>query len=280
MSILGSIKQGIKNSGQSKSKILYIKDGGKARIRFLKDVEQGIELTIHDSFENNVKAICLEHLGSECPHCGDDSLRTRTAYFWPVWDQDAKEVKLFEGYPNNFNPLSALVSMYETYGTLLDRDYVISRNGTSTNTSYGVVPMDKVKFKNPKAKPFTEKEVLKILAKAYPVGDDADDEEDEAPKKGKKKAPKKEEPKKKRKPDPEPEEDYEDDYDDEETTEYEDMSPRDLYRECVERGLEVEKKKKAAYYIAILEEDDEEQEDEDWDEDEDYDEDEDEEDEW
>lgn len=246
------------------------------RVRFLADIEDGIELTIHDSFENNVKALCGEHIGTDCPYCGDDSLRTRTAYFWPVWDQDAKEVKLFEGYPNNFNPLSALAGMYEAYGTLTDRDYTIGRNGTGMNTSYSVVPMDKVKFRNAKAKPFSEKEIMKILAAAYPIDDADSDDEDEAPKK-KKKAPKKDEPKKKRKPDPEPEEDEDDD---EEESEYAGLSAKELYKECKERDIECLPKKKAPYYIELLEADDAENDDEDDDDWEDEEEDEDDEDEW
>ena len=57
--------------------------------------------------------------------------------------------------------------------------------------------MDKVKFRNAKAKPYSEKAVLKMLDKAYPCEDvdDDEDEEDEASKK--KRAPKSNVPAKK-----------------------------------------------------------------------------------
>ena len=67
-----------------------------------------------------------------------------------------------------------------------------------------VTPLDKERFSNKKAKPYTESQVHDILEKAYAksdvdTDDDDDDEEDEAPKKAsKKEAPKK--AKKKKKP--------------------------------------------------------------------------------
>jgi len=47
------------------------------------------------------------------------------------------------------------------------------------------------------------------------------------------------------------------------------MTPKELYNLCIERGLEVDKKKPQAYYINILEEDDKAHDD--WDEEEDED---------
>lgn len=252
MSILSSIKKGVATSGSNKGKVIFVKADSKVRIRFLSEVEDGIEVTIHDHFDKGINALCLDHLDAECPYCDDSELRTRKAYIWSVWDFDAKEVKLFVGFANNFNPLPSFIALYESYGTLKDRDYVIQRDGSGTNSKYSVIPMDKVKFKNPKAKPYTEEKLIDILSKAYPVN-----ESDEVSKKNGKK-------KNKKKPDPEEEED-----DEEEENEYEEMSPRDLYMECVERGLKAKKKQKAKYYIAMLEEDDEKtnKDDDDWEED-------------
>lgn len=230
MSILNSIKKGVANSGSNKGKVLYLKADTKKRVRFLDDVEDGIEVTIHDSFDNGINALCLEHVGKKCPYCGDNSIRTRKSYVFNVWDQDAKEVRLFMGYANNFSPLPSLVAMFESYGTLKDRDYVINREGSQTNTKYTVVPMDKAKFKNTKAKPYPEKKVIDILAKAFPVNDDVEDDSD-----------------------------GEDDYSE--------MSAKELFNECIDRDIDAAKGKKASYYIALLEEyDDAEDEDEDDDE--------------
>jgi hypothetical protein len=250
MGILDSIKKGVAESGSSKGKILYLKDGSKVRVRFLTDMEDALEVMMHDSFDKGITAICQDHLGKDCPYCDEEGMRHRTAYCWPVWDYDAKEVKIFMGYANSFNPLPALVGMYEAYGTLTDRDYVITQTGKGTNKQFSVVPMDKVKFKNPKAKPYPEKKLLDLLDKAYPVND-AD--KPAGKKGGKGKGKQKEE-------EPEDDEEIENDY--------ESLTPKELYLECIERGLTAKKKQKASYYIDLLEKDDEKGEDEEWEEDE------------
>ena len=183
---------------------------------------------------------------------------------------------------NNCSPIPALLAMYETYGTITDRDYVISVSGKQQNKTYSVVPMDKVKFRNAKAKPYSEKAVLKMLDKAYPCEDvnDDEDEEDEVPKK--KRAPKSNIPVKKAAKKSEPEDDEDDDYDydeeddeeDDDAPDYSEMSAKELYKLCKERGIEVKPKKPEKYYIKQLEEydqaqddwsDEEEEEEEDWD---------------
>lgn len=208
----------------------------------MQEIEDGIEVTIHDDFDRGIKAICQKHVGKKCPYCKDEDMRTRTAYFFSVWDHESKEVKLFEGYANNFNPLPSLVANYETFETLMDRDYMIQRDGSGTNTRYSVVSLDKVRFKNTKAKPFTKKKALEILDKAYPVNEDdlpngRDDDDDDD--------------------DMENENDTWGEDEDEEM-DYDEMDPKELYLECKERGIKVAPKKKKSYYIQKLEEYDEE----------------------
>ena len=255
MSILNEIKKGVASSGSNKGKVIFIAKDSKKRVRFLTNVEDAIKIKMHDSYDRGINAICQKLVGKKCPYCKDDSLRTRDAYVFSVWDPDSKEVKIFVGYANNFSPLPNLVAMYETYGTLLDRDYVLQRDGGGTNSRYSVVPMDKVKFKNTKAKPYTKKKLIEILDKAYPVGDDDsdddyEDDDDEM----------------------ENEDDVlEDDDDDDDDMDYEEMSPKELYMECVERGIKAKKKQKNKYYIKLLEKYDEENdEDEDDDEEDDW----------
>ena len=89
---------------------------------------------------------------------------------------------------NQCSPVPALVSMFEAYGTLCDRDYVITKSGQQQSTTFSVVPMDKAKFRNEKAKPLSETAFLKILDKAFPCDEADDDDEDDEPKK---RAPKK-----------------------------------------------------------------------------------------
>lgn len=258
MSILNDIKAAAAKSGANKAKIIYFREGQKVRIRFLSDMDDGIKVMFHDSFERGINCPCQETFGEDCPLCEDENLRTREQYIWSVYDYDANEVKILMAPVNNCSPIPALVGMYEAYGTLIDRDYVITKNGKQQNTTYSVVPMDKVKFRNTKVKPLSESKIYDILQKAFPF-DDEDEEEKYAKKKKNKTAAKSKKYEK---------------YDDEEVEEveldYEEMSAKELYSLCKERGISVKPKMKQAYYINLLEEEDEADE---WDDDDDDDED-------
>lgn len=274
MGLVDQIKADVKKSGQNKGKFIYFREGQKTRIRFLQDIDDGLQITFHDSYEKGINVPCQELFGRECPHCGDDSLRTRSLYIWSVYNYEANEVQLFMFAVNNCSPIPALLAMYETYGTITDRDYVISVSGKQQNKTYSVVPMDKVKFRNEKAKPYSEKAVLKMLDKAYPCEDAEDDEddEDEVPKKKRssKSAPAAKKASKKPKDEEEDEDDYDYDEDDDEddgAPDYSEMSAKELYKLCKDRGIEVKPKKPEKYYIKQLEEYDAAQED--WSEDED-----------
>ncbi len=248
MSLVDDIKDQVKKSGTNKGKFLYFKEGTKVRVRFLSDMEDGHKIRFHDSFQLGINVPCQETFDRECPYCDDDELRTRDQYAWCVWDYDAKEVKILMAPVNQCSPVPALVSMYEAYGTLTDRDYVITKSGKQQSTTYSVVPMDKAKFRNTKAKPLSEQKFLQTLDKAFPCEEssDSDDYRASHKKKGKTK--------------PKAEEDDWDD-DDDGTPDYSEMSAKDLYKLCIKRDLDVEPKKKASYYIDILEADDEDDED-------------------
>lgn len=261
MGLVDKIKSDVKKAGANKGKFIYFREGQKQRVRFLTDMDDGMEVTFHDSFEQGINVPCQELMGCNCPYCDDDSLRTRSQYIWSVWNYDTKEVQLFMFPVNNCSPIPALMAMYENYGTITDRDYVISVSGKQQNKTFSVVPMDKVKFRNEKAKPYSEKAIIKMLDKAWPCeAADDEDEEDEAPKK--KRPAKSASSKKNRKP--EPEDDYDDDdYDegedwedeeDEDAVDYSEMSAKELYNLCKERGIKVAPKKPAKFYINELEE--------------------------
>lgn len=259
MGLLDKIKQDAKNAGGNKGKFFYVKDGDKRRIRFLEDMDDGKEIVFHDSFEANINVPCRENFGKDCPYCNEEGLRTRTMYAWSVWDYDAKEVKIFMYAMNNCSPIGALAAAYETYGTLTDRDYIISCTGKQKDKQMAALPMDKQKFRNDKAKPFSQKAFLEILDKAYP---DEYSDEDNEPKMKKKSVVKSKK-----------------NSDDEDTDlpfstpkDYQRMSAKDLYNLCEDRGIEAEPKNPKDYYINLLEEDDEQNEsadeDDDWDDDE------------
>lgn len=251
MGLIDSIKNDVKKSGQNKGKFIYFREGEKQRVRFLIDMDDGMEVLFHDSFEKGINVPCQEIFGRSCNYCEEEGLRTRSQYVWSVWNYERKEVQLFMFPVNNCSPIPALMAMYENYGTLTDRDYVISVSGKQQNKTFSVVPMDKVKFRNEKAKPFSEKAILKMLDKAFPADEveDDDDEYEEKLKRGKKNMTKKSK-------------DYDDDYDadewadevDEDDVDYSSMTAKELFNLCKEREIEVEARKPAKYYIRQLEE--------------------------
>lgn len=237
--LLDKIKNDAKKSGGSKGKLFYIREGEKKRIRFLTDMPDGMDVTFHDNFELGINTPCQELYDRDCPYCDDESVRTRSMYCWSVWDYDANEVKLFMYAVNNCSPVPGMIALYENYGTLTDRDYVIGVQGKQQNKTFSVIPQDKAKFRNDRAKPLSKKTILDILDKAFPC-DGVDDDEDETPVR-KKKSSKKPEPK-------------------ETDSEYEGMTAKELYTLCVERDIDAEKRKPVSYYIDLLEEYDAEQE--------------------
>ena len=231
MGLLENIRHDAERSGQNKAKFLYVRDGSKVRIRFLQDMQDGFEVPFHDNYEAGINVPCREFFGKTCQYCDEEGIRTRNQYAWSVWDYEAKEVKILMYAMNNCTPIAAIASMYENYGTLLDRDYVIQRNGKQQNTSYSVIPMDKNKFRNDKAKPYSKSAFQKILDKAFP--DEHTDKLDSSD-------------------------------DDKDEKDYSEMSAKELYDLCEERGIEAEPKMKQKYYIDLLEEADNGNDSDDW----------------
>lgn len=268
MGLVDKIKQDVRKAGTNKGKFIYFREGVKQRVRFLVDMDDGMEVTFHDSFERSVNVPCQEIFGRSCPYCEDSELRTRSQYIWSVWNYETKEVQLFMFPVNNCTPIPALMAMYENYGTITDRDYVISVSGKQQNKTFSVVPMDKVKFRNDKAKPFSEKAILKMLDKAFPAdaeGEEDDDDDAYTSSKTTAKAAKKASSKK-------TDDDGDWGEDDDDSVDYSDMTPKELYKLCKEREIDAKPKKPAKYYVNLLEEYDAAQND--WDDDDDGDDDE------
>ena len=260
--LLSKIKNDVKRSGSNKRKLIYFRDGSKLRVRFLTDMDDGMEVKFHDNFEAGINVPCQEVFGRNCPYCEDeDSVRTRSQYIWSIWNYEAKEVQLFMFPVNNCSPIPALMAMYETYGTLCDRDYVITQVGKQQNKTFSVVPMDKNKFRNDKAKAFSEKGILKILDKAFPFDDGEEMEDDDYEVEDKKSKKTKAKSKKHEEYDEDEDDTFDDEEFDDDEESYEDMTPKELFKLCKEREIEAKPKKNARYYINLLEEYDEAQDD-------------------
>lgn len=250
---LSKIKSEIQKSGGSKGKFLYFKDGMKVRVRFLTDMEDGMEIPFHNSFALGVNVPCQEVFGRECEYCEDEELKTRNMYVWSVYDYEAKEVKLLLFAVNQCSPVPAMASLYESYGTLCDRDYEIKQIGSQQNKTFSVIPLDKSKFRNTKVKALSDSAILKYIDKAYPADNSEDLEEEDEPKKKSNKT------KTKAKSEPKDDDGWEDETNE---ADYESMKPQELFKLCKERDIDCKPRKSKEYYIDLLEEADEEENDE------------------
>lgn len=178
MGLINDIKKDIAKSGQSKSKILYVRE--KTRIRFLQELDDGYSFTFHDKFDEGINCLCPKEIDedNECIYCGDENVRARKLYAWSIYNFDTKEVQVALFAVNQCTPVSQLINMSESYGTIMDRDYVLVRTGKQTSTSYTVIPQDKQKFRNSDAKPLSRAAILKILKDAFPYNSDDEEEEE------------------------------------------------------------------------------------------------------
>lgn len=260
MGLLDKMKQEAAKSGASKGKFIYFRPDDKKRIRFLQELDDGLEITFHDNYERGINVPCQELFGKSCPYCEDEDLRTRSQFAFSVYDYDAKEVKILMQAVNQCSAIPALVNMSETYGTIMDRDYVLKKTGKGSTSNFTIIPMDKNKFRNEKAKPLSQKALLKYLSQAFPCegsDDDLDDDNndyDDSPKKSSTKSKK-----------------NSDDWDDNNASDYSDMSAKELYDLCCDRDIECQTRRPAKYYINLLKENDEAHDD--WDDEEDSDDD-------
>lgn len=249
MGVLDNIRNEAKKASSNKSKLLFFKDGSKTRVRFLTDMEDGLEVKFHDSFAKSINTPCRELFGETCPYCDDEELRTRNKYAFCVYDYESESVKIICEAVNSFSPIPQLVAYYDSYGTITDRDYIIQQTGKGQSKSFAIIPQDKKAFRVPKVKAYSEQKMLQILEQAYPADEDAE-----------------EAPKKKGKARPKQKDEWVDD-EEESANDYESMSAKELYQLCKERDIECKPKKEKQFYINLLEEDDEAMND--WDEEED-----------
>lgn len=185
--LIKEMKERIAKSGSSKKEIMYFTPDSVKRIRFLTDLNDGIMIQFHSDFENHIFEVCHDQEDHEnCKLCQEE-VPIIEQYAWSVWDYDSNAVRILCIKATGISPVPALIELYEEYGTLTDRDLKIKKIGKGTGGSYAVTPLDKSRFRNGKAKPFTEKQIREIFDKAYSSVDTDDDEEDEAPKKKAKK---------------------------------------------------------------------------------------------
>lgn len=200
MGLIDAMKERIKNSGSSRKEVFYVGADSKKRIRFLQELDDGFEFKFHSHWNRGVNALCAEVYGQDCPYCADtdEEMKEVTQYAWNVWDYDANAVRILLYKATGISPVPQLIEFAEEYGTICDRDYTIKKTGKGMSGNVTVIPAEVSKFRNSKAKPFSYKQIVKLLQAAFPINSEDvsdvpdDDEEDEKPVKKQKKNKKKE----------------------------------------------------------------------------------------
>lgn len=177
MGLINQIKADVAKSGANKAKILYVRSDAKVRVRFLQELDNGYSFVFHDNFNEGINCFCPKNIDddNDCVFCEGESeiqVRTRNLYAWSVYNYDTKQVEIALFAVNQCAPVNQLIMMSETFGTIMDRDYVLAKSGKQQTTAYAVIPQDKEKFRNPKAKPMSQEAIMKILSEAFPYEDE------------------------------------------------------------------------------------------------------------
>ena len=134
------------NYGAGKSSFFSLKDDkDTAKIRFLYNDLADIQgVTCHEVQvgDKRIDVECLRAYNepvAKCPLC-EANYRTKAILFVPVYDEDAKESKIWTRGKKFFDKLSSLCSRYRP---LVGTPFEVERNGKKgdTSTTYELFPM-------------------------------------------------------------------------------------------------------------------------------------------
>lgn len=155
---------------------LWVKAGESARIRFLTDGDEVITTFFHrvvtDKESGKVReSYCTSSVGQDCQNCVDQVPKSLRWHVWVyvyyrllsqpqegceiieqagrvMYKQPVNKVMLLRrGVGKGQYLANKLQSLYQRYGTLLDRDYDWVRQGsTKDNTTYDLIPYDQANF--------------------------------------------------------------------------------------------------------------------------------------
>lgn len=183
LNLVEQMKEQVAKSGTSKKDILYFGKDSVKRVRFLQELEEGSCFEFHSEWGSDIFELCKDPEDHEdCELCRE-GIKLQEHFCWSVWDYDSSSVKILKAKATGVSPIPSFIEMYEEFGTIMDRDYKIKKVGQGQGSSYVVTPLDKERFKNSKAKPFTKKELEEIMKEAFgksknEIADEADEDEE------------------------------------------------------------------------------------------------------
>jgi hypothetical protein len=154
-------KVGAKIATGGSAEVLELKPGASVRVRFLHEVNEGIEFLTHKPEAGRTRA-CLRLFDRECPHHrdGDYEDEVRVAYSVWVYGIEERRAALVIARPWS---LQKLFDADDACGTIRDRDFTFRRH-----KQIDIVPADKpTKFDCPQGQPFSRKRMLEIIARYF-----------------------------------------------------------------------------------------------------------------
>jgi hypothetical protein len=163
--------------------IKYIPKNGSVTVRFLEDPTEWVNYNEHYDTQLRRSYPCIE---DGCPGCQTDERKT-SRYLANALDVIEDKVVAIQ-LPKDLT--NQLVRRFERYDTLLDRDYVLSKEGEGLDTTYDADAEPAMPRKVTKYQTLDLEDVLDQVVQSV-LGTGDDDDEDEAPKKAPKGARKK-----------------------------------------------------------------------------------------
>ncbi len=170
--ILDKVKKALAESSAGSGmpqEVLFIPEKQKIQVRFLSDFEDAVILLFHEKFDEKTKYAlrqpCWRQYGKDCPfHV--PGYKDSDRYIWTVFVYEQKVKRMLLVKPTKNSVMNNLVQIYEQFGSLTDRDIIISRNGTGLNTTYTALALDKAPYEGELKKPWTAEKILEYLSVA------------------------------------------------------------------------------------------------------------------
>jgi len=149
--------------------LFKLESGQKTTVRFLLDADKFVQWYEHRIVKRKVNYYrnipCISDK-EPCPLCmeSDSNIKKKTYRFTTyIWNKNTKQVeRIIQG----IRVMTDLGVLYNKYGTLIDRDYEITRKGGGLDTKYYFIPESPTKAPKVDMKQFSElKDTIRIYNK-------------------------------------------------------------------------------------------------------------------
>lgn len=174
-SIVETIKKALLDAPQGAAgipeELLFIPKDGTKVVRFLSEFDEAVPIIMHDKFGSMFPQPCLKYFKKPCQFHGGE-FKTTTQYGWTVLDYESGAKKLALWKATLASPIERLLEIYESNGTVKDRDIKLQKMGSGPKTRVKAMEVQKEPTdyetsagKNKPNKPFSQEKVFEIVQK-------------------------------------------------------------------------------------------------------------------